>query len=72
MVLNQSEDSPIIQVDLQELVYVLFECGNNNAQKDGRRVLQPKRHNGVLKAAPFRCEGHLASVLWHDFDLVVP
>ena len=72
MVLNQPKYSPIIKINFEELVNIFLKFYNNHARKDGRRVLQPKWHDSVLKVALLSHEGFLAPIFWHDFDLVVP
>ena len=72
MVFYQPKHNPIIKLHLQKLMNEVFECSNDYARKNHRRILQSKRHYSVLKTFPFSHKGRLASIFRHDFDLMVP
>lgn len=72
MALYQPKHCPIIKLYLHKLMNEILECRNDYMRNYCRCILQSKRHHSILKAPPFSHKGHLASILRHDLDLMVP
>lgn len=71
MLLQHPKDCSIIEVNFQKIIYIFFERCNYNSGKDGRSILQTKRHHCVLGRAPFCSKCCLMSIFWRNYDLMV-
>ena len=72
MVPNYPIDGLIIHIYLQELLNKVFKHGDNYPIKYCVCILQPKRHDCILKTTPFNDKHGLMTILLCNSDLVVP
>ena len=71
MVFSQTVDSPVIHIDLQEILNKILKDCDNDVGEYGGGIFQPKWHNCILETAPFGDECSLMAILLRNSDLVV-
>ena len=71
MVPNQSIDNLVIHIHLQEVLNKIFKYRDNYVREYNWCILQPKRHDCILKTSPLSDKHSLITILLRNMDLVV-